>query len=244
MDKSGSSFQYAVVGVVLGLFAPFGWWIVSAFLPQATLLQSVYVYMALVSCASFAMFGYFLGQFADHMKTMADLDPLTQLMNYGSFRNMVERFLLLAVRDGHDFCIMMLDIDNFKDINDQYDHLMGNGLIKHVTEVFHDCTRRSDAICRHSADKFLICLPKVTLTGAEQVAEKIRSSVEAKTFEINGQDIKTTVSIGIAMLSQKTSVTLDDLIEAAETGMIRAKEAGRNCVTPAEQEDFPLAQAF
>lgn len=154
-------------------------------------------------------------------------DALTELPNRRLAVDHLELALAYADRSATKAAVLFLDLDNFKTINDSFGHATGDALLKAVVKRLRECTRETDTISRQGGDEFLVVLTNVSDTDAiTGVAEKILEKIE-ETFHIEGNEIATSLSIGIAVYPDD-SRDVDTLLNLADTAMYHAKEAGRN----------------
>ena len=121
---------------------------------------------------------------------------------------------------------MMLDIDNFKTINDSYGHLVGDVALKSFADCISEYVRRSDAMFRYGGEEFAIILRSTELDGAAQLAERMRKKIEDMQFQYESAQISMTVSIGVAPFIKGESS--HDLVKRADKLLYQAKKAGRN----------------
>ncbi|WP_420860761.1 GGDEF domain-containing protein [Algirhabdus cladophorae] len=121
---------------------------------------------------------------------------------------------------------LMIDIDHFKNVNDTYGHIAGDKVIREVADVLKENTRSKDIVCRFGGEEFVIFLDEAGLAEGHEVAEQIRSNVQANTTPSEGDNIKVTVSIGGSL--KDAARDLDESIKLADAALYRAKEAGRN----------------
>lgn len=158
----------------------------------------------------------------------AYMDPLTGLNNRAAFDKSIEQEIDLAKRHHHTISLMLLDIDKFKTINDNYGHLVGDAVLKSFSDCMIRCMRSSDIIFRYGGEEFVILLRNTEIAGAKLLAERMRKCVEEMRFEYENISLKTSVSIGLAELKEG-----DDrlkLLERADNLLYQAKENGRNQV--------------
>ncbi len=158
------------------------------------------------------------------------LDGLTGVHNKRFFLEFLERELARAKRHVRPLSLAMLDLDHFKKINDTYGHLAGDTTLKRVTHVIQDRVRRDELLARYGGEEFAVVLPETDLQGALVFAEVVRRQVEEFSFAFDEQDIRVTVSVGVATLGPDDDA--DALIREADTQLYRAKSAGRNRVFP------------
>lgn len=161
------------------------------------------------------------------METLAFYDPLTGLANRRLFRNRLEKSVKSVLRSGSSMALMFLDMDQFKRVNDTLGHDAGDILLKEVAHRLSHTVRENDTVSRIGGDEFTILLTDVHHTSdVLVVAEKLLHAM-AKPIRIKGQDIVTTVSIGITM-TPEDSTDANTLMKNADLAMYRAKELGRN----------------
>ncbi len=156
----------------------------------------------------------------------ADTDALTGLRNRRAFSEGADSVLKLAARDRHESAVLVIDIDNFKQINDVFGHAAGDVSLVCVARLLEHELRRSDVCGRLGGDEFVVLLPNATLEAARGVAEKLLNSVTAKPLLVGGKAIDMTLSIGIAV----GAGTSYDLLRRADSAMYQAKRNGKNQV--------------
>ncbi|WPO99078.1 sensor domain-containing diguanylate cyclase [Pseudomonas sp. HR96] len=160
-----------------------------------------------------------------HIEMLATLDTLTGLPNRRGFDLLAAQALREAQRDRQPLAALMLDIDHFKRLNDNYGHLAGDRVLAGFAQVLRGCLRSSDIICRWGGEEFIVLL-RTDSAHAQQVAEKVRQRTEAQSFEFDGQTLRATTSVG--MTSAQDGDTLQQLIARADQALYRAKQSGRN----------------
>ncbi len=130
--------------------------------------------------------------------------------------------------------LLAIDADHFKKVNDTYGHATGDEVLKHLAKVLQDSVRGMDTVARLGGEEFGALLPSIDLQGALKIAERIRKSIAEAKFDVDGQTIQYTVSIGVSTVDD--SVTgIDMLLKLADDALYVSKNAGRNCVTAAIQ---------
>ena len=157
-------------------------------------------------------------------------DPLTSLYNQRRFRIDVDRQLAYGRRHGCGGAVLMLDLDNFKEVNDQYGHAAGDALIIAVATALSGNSRKTDEISRLGGDEFAVLLPESNLAEAESHAEKLLGAIAAVVVEGAGQGITVAASCGVAGFSSDDGQCADDLLINADLALYQAKESGRGCV--------------
>ena len=160
---------------------------------------------------------------------LARIDMLTNLNNRRAFNEVSSTLWHNALRHNHETCIILLDIDEFKSINDTYGHAAGDSVLKEISGVLNTVVREGDVLARWGGEEFIIMLPQTSLYQATQTAERIRTTIEDLKIKTKLHEIKTTVSLGVAQNIKHTD-ELDDLIKLADKGLYQAKRAGRNSV--------------
>ena len=166
----------------------------------------------------------------EKLSMMAEEDQLTKLQNRRGIQYQLERLYDEAKRTNKNFSIILCDIDFFKDINDRHGHQIGDQVLVEIAHIIRETIRRSDMAARWGGEEFLIVLPGASQREAYQVAEKIRQNVLKFLFYHQGQEVKVSLSSGVAQMKDATSI--DDLIRQADDYMYQAKAKGRNITMP------------
>ncbi|GLH69726.1 hypothetical protein GETHPA_12590 [Geothrix rubra] len=167
------------------------------------------------------------------LEDMAIQDPLTGLNNRRYFVLSASEHLRIAARSGRPLCILMVDLDHFKRINDTFGHATGDQVIRLTSDVLRHELRASDVLARFGGEEFIACLPDTEQAAAMVAAERIRSNLEKSALQgPQGADsiLRVTASIGIAAAGAGTD-TLEMLIERADRALYESKRGGRNRVT-------------
>ncbi|QIB64638.1 sensor domain-containing diguanylate cyclase [Kineobactrum salinum] len=165
----------------------------------------------------------------DKVKQFSQLDGLTQLKNRAYFDQALETEWSRHTRDTVSIAVVMIDADNFKDINDMLGHLCGDDCLRYLAGVCSDKVHRAgDIVARYGGEEFVVLLPATELEGAAAVAEEIRSEIAAAPYQWNGQPVPLTVSIGVAACIPDRQQALEWLLRHADEALYAAKAAGRN----------------
>lgn len=164
------------------------------------------------------------------LKQLTKTDFLTQLFNRGHWEeNLIQEFKRLQ-RYQHKSTLLMCDIDHFKRINDTYGHAAGDVVIQAIADAVRKNLRSTDIAGRYGGEEYAVLLVDTTLKQATVLAERLRQSVEALRITYNGQQLKVTLSLGLA--EYQTEMTEHrQWIEAADKGLYQSKANGRNQVT-------------
>lgn len=167
------------------------------------------------------------------LKRLAETDDLTGLPNRRAGLNLVHQLLKQSQRSKKTFVVAMLDIDNFKLINDTYGHNNGDIALQEINKVTSELLRDYDIIFRHGGEEFILCFPDTGLSESLAVLERIRHRFEKNDFIISGgETISITVSIGVSAYPQH-GASIKKLLSASDTALYAAKDAGRNCIREA-----------
>lgn len=155
-------------------------------------------------------------------------DPLTGAGNRVALDKTLEREVELAKRHGQHLSVLMLDLDHFKRVNDDFGHTMGDKVLKDAVSCITDCIRQTDMCFRYGGEEFLIMLSSADQAGALRIAERIRMSIGALEFKNDKGQLQVTSSIGCATLRGNDS--METLIQRADVALYEAKNGGRNRV--------------
>jgi diguanylate cyclase (GGDEF)-like protein len=164
-----------------------------------------------------------LEKYSKKMNQLAQTDSLTMLLNHRAIMESVQKRIHEADRYHSPLSIIMLDIDNFKLINDTYGHPFGDAVLVRIASIFKESLRDTDIIGRYGGEEFLILLPNTNLDDAWLAAEKIRKSVETAIWKI--EDLRVTISGGISEYSGEYT---HNLVGDADQKLYRAKSLGKN----------------
>jgi diguanylate cyclase (GGDEF)-like protein/PAS domain S-box-containing protein len=162
------------------------------------------------------------------LREQAIRDSLTGLFNRRYMEETLERELASARRSKNPMSIVMLDIDHFKDLNDDQGHRAGDQVLCGLSELIQVKTRQSDVACRYGGEEFVIILPNVSSDAAFQRAEELRNACAALHIGEPGAERRVTVSFGVATFPTD-GTTSDNLLRAVDLALYAAKAAGRNC---------------
>ncbi len=167
---------------------------------------------------------------------LATYDYLTKLYNRAFVMDMFSKEFSKSKRHGHELACLLLDIDNFKKINDTYGHLTGDVVLRQIGLRLKADIREQDIVGRYGGEEFLIVLPNTNLEQALFVAEKVRKKIEDLEIRSNNKMIKTSVSIGVSDINHNGPDKVDDLLYQADTALYRAKRKGKNRTVPFQPE--------
>ncbi|MBU2710347.1 GGDEF domain-containing protein [Zooshikella harenae] len=155
-------------------------------------------------------------------------DPLTGAGNRIALDNALHRELQVCKREKQPLSLLVLDLDHFKQINDNYGHSAGDYVLKQTVACLHNSLRNVDMVFRYGGEEFIVLLSKTSKKAATVVAERLRKSIEDMQCQFNNAAIPLTVSLGTSTLQAKD--TIQDLFNRADQALYRAKASGRNVV--------------
>jgi diguanylate cyclase (GGDEF)-like protein len=169
--------------------------------------------------------------YVERVKQLAYLDGLTGIFNRRFFELRIIEEIERARRFGTGLAVLMIDIDQFKRLNDEFGHLLGDEVLRQVSSIVHQELRKIDVLCRYGGEEFAILLSQTNAIHALGVAEKLRKIVEA--WQFPGVPRPVTISAGTANYGDH-GTTRDELVKSADAGLYAAKQAGRNriCLAP------------
>jgi len=162
------------------------------------------------------------------LQVLATTDDLTNLLNRRHFFELAEKELTRAKRYQQHFSLLIIDIDNFKTINDKYGHLSGDRVLHVVARCIRQNSRNVDISGRYGGDEFVILLPETQPAFTQIFAERLCQIIPTELKEMEEITIPITLSIGIANFSGEANITFDKLLDRADEALYAAKQAGRN----------------
>ena len=169
-----------------------------------------------------------INRYQRRLEKMATTDKLTGLANRQAFDLLISQAIRELGRAPAPLLAILIDIDNFKPINDRLGHLAGDSVLRQVAATIRQTLRKADIVCRWGGEEFLVVAKDIAEAEGRQLAEKIRSAVESGPFRHKGETIAVTVSLGVAAHGQ--GETAEQLIARADQALYAAKAAGRNVV--------------
>lgn len=239
----------ALLGFLLGLGAPAGWLVWRALITQPNWLRNefnqfgeYYAYLTIGTVTVFTLFGYFLGRRSDNITDQSDsvkerldkvsllaiTDALTNVHNARYLHDQLSIETESAKRYNAPVTCLMLDIDDFKQINDKFGHPSGDIVLTTLAGILQQCVRRVDIVGRLGGEEFLVIMPHTSFDPGFQIAERIRQTVQDWSFKIDGAEIPVTVSIGVACYPGNGIEDKIGLLKAADDALYEAKRTGKN----------------
>ncbi len=165
------------------------------------------------------------------VEILAITDPLTHLYNRRHFENLIENEFANTARYKSPAACLMIDVDYFKSINDEYGHRAGDIVLKEISNIIKSCIRKVDTVARWGGEEFVVLLPRTNKEDSYTAAERILESIAGCKF--SGIKRRVTVSIGIASIPEPSIDKAEKLVDASDTAMYEAKNSGRNRIVVA-----------
>jgi len=170
----------------------------------------------------------------DKLGLLASTDYLTGLYNYKAFHQKINEYGYLYEKTDSVFCMAIIDVDDFKIVNDTFGHPAGDMILAGVAAIIAENMRGTDFAARYGGEEFAIIFPDVTLTQAEKLCERLRQCIEDKTFCFDDYMIKVTISIGVSSSSKFSNNSISNFIKRVDALLYDAKMSGKNKVVAQE----------
>ncbi|HEX4047259.1 MAG TPA: GGDEF domain-containing protein [Elusimicrobiota bacterium] len=252
-------YAYPLLGAIIGLGSPVGafllrYWLADPVLKVVWMRSELdynflfYAYMAVGTVSAFMVFGYVLGLRSErqkvsnrrlsvrvdelHVKSVTD--ALTGAFTYGYLYEVLEIEIQRSLTEKRPLSALIVDIDEFKLVNDSHGHLFGDRVIRETAETIAAHVRSHDVLGRYGGDEFVVVMPGADAPTALHVAERVRSGIAKNGY-------LTTASIGVATFDGASKERSGDLLHRADMNLYQAKHDGRNCVRDhCDEPDAPL----
>ena len=169
------------------------------------------------------------------LNQLAHHDALTGLRNRLNMEANIEEVLEASQKNGIEFAVLMLDLDWFKRVNDQYGHDVGDFVLRELAQILKQSVREGDHVYRAGGEEFVVLLNRISYQDAKQKAERIRQSVENYVFMANGVKLRKTISGGLYHSSLMNVSSVKELLKQADKALYRAKNSGRNVIMEVER---------
>ena len=180
-----------------------------------------------------------IGLLQSKLREQAIRDPLTELFNRRYLEDTLDRELARATREDYSVCVIMMDLDHFKRVNDTYGHEAGDKVLKTLAFTLSEQCRRGDFACRYGGEEFVIVMPNITTDIAYERAESIRRYLNSMSVPYGPYNLTITISMGIACYPINGD-TRQSVLQAADQAMYGAKEAGRDHIL--SYDEFQILQ--
>ncbi len=167
------------------------------------------------------------------LQEIAVRDQLTSLFNHNFFYSRLEEEFDRAVRYDMPLSVIMIDIDDFKEVNDRHGHLIGDAVLRDLAAMIKKGVRKTDIVARYGGEEFAVILPHTGLNGALEEGERLREIIESHAYAGLIAE-KITISVGVASYPQKAAMNSGELVNSADNALYKAKWSGKNCVRTAE----------
>jgi diguanylate cyclase (GGDEF)-like protein len=187
----------------------------------------LFMYVTVSTLSVFLAFGYVLGRQADGLLQLSRTDPLTGLWNGRAFRERLTEEVARARRYGDPLCLLLIDVDGLKAINDRGGHTAGDAALVRVAEALRRAARRTDLASRWGGDEFALLAPSTAAEAAATLGERVRALVR-DTSRMAGEEM--TVSVGVAALAAEDDDAGERLRARADAALYAAKREGRDRV--------------
>jgi two-component system, cell cycle response regulator len=168
-------------------------------------------------------------QYHEEIYQLTIIDGLTQVHNKRYLLELLEREMSRCSRHGRALSVVLIDLDRFKQINDQFGHLAGDHVLREMTALMKGCVRREDCLARYGGEEFVLALPETARESAVFLADKLRLLVERHEFVFEGKRIPVTYSAGVVQWGSMHDSPLA-FLKAADERLYEAKRRGRNRV--------------
>lgn len=225
-----------LLGILLGFGAPIGWILIKvitkanfSYIQEINNNIVLYTYMTIATPIVFGIWAYLLSKQMTVYKRLSRHDFLTGLLNRRAISQYLSDHFALAKRYSYPISAMMIDIDHFKNINDNCGHLFGDYILRTLSGVIAEKIRTTDIVGRYGGEEFLVVLLHTELEGAAVVAENLRKAVEFLDIEKATEECTVTISLGVASINDKIQ-NYESLIKKVDENLYTAKREGRNRV--------------
>ena len=229
-NKSKSALFTAIVVVAYSLadfYAP-SWPALVFIEPEILAMTHALNAAALIIIVSYLArtFSTIIATTDEQILEMATLDPLTGLANRRQLLRQTEAQLQTPASEPRQHCLLMVDIDHFKSVNDQHGHNAGDQVLQHVAGIIEHHVRRNDIAGRWGGEEFIVVLPDADVSVAMAIAERLRRAVEAAPYPFKYRALPITITVGVTTI--ESSERLIDTIDRADHALYCGKDAGRN----------------
>ena len=228
-------YRWALIGSLLSVVGPLGEYVFLTLIsePDSPQLWLTYIYTEILTLVSFTLFGYLLGRKAELIEYQSLHDHLTGLYNRSYLMTQFRENISLQQRYSQPFSVIMLDLDYFKQVNDQHGHLVGDKTLVATADCIKQTIRSSDIAGRYGGEEFIILCPNTESADVSHLAERIRHNISSLDEEALGFAGVQTASLGILTLKTRNDADLNTILLKLDKALYQAKNLGRNQVQSA-----------
>lgn len=224
-----------------------GTWVNGKRLPEARIEHGARLHLGTNTTLQYLWVDELEARYQTKLAENAARDPLTALFNRRHFEDRLQAELGAAHRHGRALSVLLVDVDNFKGVNDRLGHAAGDEALQAIAAVLRAAVRKEDVLARWGGEEFVIAARETALAGARALAERIRAAVERAPIRGGGEDLPLTVSVGVAVSEGRDPYepgqSERDLLGTADRALYLAKQTGRNrvvAVPPRGDDTRPL----
>lgn len=197
---------------------------------KATLWNNILIGLGVTAVVSISVL-WLIKKYNQQIEYLASFDELTQVYNRRAFLDMLVREISITRRYEHPLALLMIDIDDFKTVNDQFGHIVGDQMLKAITRQLKHSLRDSDVVGRWGGDEFIVLLLNTSEEKLQKNASRLLEDAKKATIKVKGETIHREVSIGYCFYDGAEEITAQDLVKQADDALMRAKHKGRNQVS-------------
>ncbi len=237
MQRMKKKYRWMLVGAMLSFIGPFGEWLVLQLIPQglASPLILSYIYTEIITFLAFGFSGFLLGNYVEKIEKLAYTDPLTGVSSRHYLMSRLEELMTMSDRHGEGFSVIMFDLDYFKQVNDNYGHLVGDQTLKSFANCVMGHKRNIDIFGRYGGEEFILLCPRTEERDGLVLADRIRLEVEKLDKKALGFYGPQTVSAGVYEMMPGVKMSTEELLSLVDQALYDAKLQGRNRVVAKKQ---------
>jgi diguanylate cyclase (GGDEF)-like protein len=221
-----------LTGLALAPGAPMGLWLVLRLAGidpgESQAARVALIYSGVATALVFSSFGLGTGRLMDRLRSAALRDGLTGLFNRRFLRESLPQLQASAARHARPLCVLMIDLDYFKRVNDAHGHLVGDQTLAAIGRALRENSRQTDLVARYGGEEFAVLCPDTNCEVGLQVAERLRAAIERLGADELGHPGPQTISVGLAVQSPEQELSPEQLLDHADLALYRAKDRGRN----------------
>jgi diguanylate cyclase (GGDEF)-like protein len=178
------------------------------------------------------LIGMFIDRFElfQKLQYLSNTDGLTGLHNHRFFHTRLEEEVARSSRSGRPLSLLIMDMDNFKEVNDRFGHQEGDRVLSHIAGILKDAFRHSDVIARYGGDEFAGILPETDVNSALNIAKRVSDKIKNTEITVAKEKIKLTLCTGIASISGEEVISSREIVSRADTALYNAKKTGSGTI--------------